>query len=102
MADGTPFNEEATYTVAMTSYRANGGGGLLREGAGIESEELDERILARYPEIREMLYDFILEHKVIDAELIGNPDIIGSWKFVPTDIAEKALENDIRLLFGDR
>ena len=102
MADGTPFDEQQTYTVAMTSYRANGGGGLLREGAGIDSEELNERIVARYPEIREMLYDFILKHKVIDAELIGNPSLIGTWKFVPENIADKALANDICRLFGDR
>ena len=58
--------------------------------------------MARYPEIRELLYEFILEHKEINAELISNPQIIGNWKFVPEALASKAMAEDIRLLFGDR
>ena len=102
MADGAAFDESQTYSVAMTSYRANGGGALLKEGSGIDSDELSQRITARHPEIREMLYEFILEHGTVDAELIGNEALIGKWKFVPEDIAEKALSADIKLMFGDR
>lgn len=102
MADGAAFDESQTYSVAMTSYRANGGGALLKEGSGIDSDELSQRITARHPEIREMLYEFILEHGTVDAELIGNKALIGKWKFVPEDIAEKALSADIKLMFGDR
>ena len=35
MDDGRPFRMEDTYTVAMTAYRANGGGELLTKGAGL-------------------------------------------------------------------
>lgn len=102
MADGSAFSLDDWYTVAMTSYRANGGGGLLKQGAGLDSDAVKVRIEKRYPEIREILYDFILEHKVIDPQLICNPEIIGSWKFVPERLAEKALSEDIALLFGKR
>ena len=102
MADGSAFSLDDWYTVAMTSYRANGGGGLLKQGAGLDSDAVKVRIEKRYPEIREILYDFILEHKVIDPQLICNPEIIGSWKFVPERLAEKALSEDIVLLFGKR
>lgn len=102
MADGSPFSEDAFYKVAMTSYRANGGGGLLRDGAGISSDMVQERIIGRHKEIREILYDFITEHKVIDEELIRNYDLIGTWKFVPENIADKALAKDIELMFGQR
>ena len=102
MADGSAFEPDQTYTVAMTSYRANGGGGLLKNGAGLDAEAVKERIVARYPEIRELLYEFILEHKEINAELISNPQVIGGWKFVPEALASKAMSEDIRLLFGDR
>ena len=102
LADGSPFSEDAVYKVAMTSYRANGGGGLLRDGAGISSEMVQERIIGRHKEIREILYDFITEHKVLDEELIRNYDLIGSWKFVPENIADKALAKDIELMFGQR
>ena len=102
MADGSPFVMEAFYTVAMTSYRANGGGSLLKDGAGLDSEEVKERIVARYPEIREILYDFILEHRVVNPELVCDPAVIGGWKFVPENIASKAIAGDMKLLFGDR
>ena len=85
----------------MTSYRANGGGGLLKHGAGIDTNNIGERVVARYPEIREMLYDFIQEHGTITPELIGNPAVIGQWEFVPSAIAQKALDADMELLFGN-
>ena len=102
MADGSAFNMGGTYTVAMTSYRANGGGGLLKDGAGLDAEAVKGRIVARYPEIRELLYEFILEHKELNPELISDTQVIGSWKFVLEALASKAMTEDIRLLFGDR
>lgn len=100
-ADGSAFDETAVYNVAMTSYRANGGGGLLKQGAGIDTGNIGERVVARYPEIREMLYEFIQEHGTITPELIGNPAVIGQWEFVPSAIAQKALDADMELLFGN-
>lgn len=46
LSDGRKFNPEATYTVAVNSYRANGGGDLLTLGAGIPSGELKSRIVS--------------------------------------------------------
>ena len=45
MADGTPFDENRMYRVAVNSYRGNGGGELLTRGAGIPQEKLKDRIL---------------------------------------------------------
>lgn len=101
-ADGTPFDETATYDVAMTSYRANGGGGLLGKGAGIDTSDMTDRIVARYPEIRELLYRYIKESKTIDRGLIADDAVIGSWEFVPSSIADKAIASDLKLMFGDR
>lgn len=100
-ADGSPFDEAAVYNVAMTSYRANGGGGLLKQGAGIDTGNIGERVVARYPEIREMLYEFIQEHGAITQELVADPAVIGHWEFVPATIARKALDADMKLLFGE-
>ena len=47
MADGTPFDETRTYRVAVNSYRAAGGGGLLTKGAGIDKAQLESRITWR-------------------------------------------------------
>lgn len=74
MRDGSPFDPEKTYTVAMTSYRASGGGDLLKRGAGINPKDLE--IVRKYDDIRNILRDYIEEHKVID------PVVPDNWKFV--------------------
>ena len=45
MADGTPFDMDKMYKVAVNSYRGNGDGELLTKGAGISQDELKERII---------------------------------------------------------
>ena len=96
MANGEPFEPERTYNVGMTSYRASGGGDLLK-AIGIDTDNMDERIVNRYPEIRTLIYECILEHKVMDPQsCLG---IIGTWKFVPAS-AEKKIAADMQLLFG--
>lgn len=102
LADGSAFDEAAEYNVAVTSYRANGGGGILSEGAGIDTGKIDERVVEYYPEIRDLLYDYLLENKVIDPAVTGNSAVIGGWKFVPEKIAVPALERDMELLFARR
>ena len=98
MADGTPFDLGKTYNVAMTSYRASGGGGLLRE-IGIDTDKISERTVEYYPEIREILYEYLKKNQVIDPALIGDPAVIGHWSFVPENIAGPAIERDIDLIF---
>ena len=100
MADGSAFDMDAVYNVAMTSYRANGGGGHLSQGAGIDTAEIGERVVARYPEIRQMLYDYFKEYGVVSPELVGDPSVVGSWRFVPSGLAEKALDADMALMFA--
>ena len=98
LADGTPFDPEKTYLVAMTSYRASGGGDLLGE-AGVDTDNIDERVVERYPEIRNMLYDYLMANGSIDPEVIGDPQVIGHWEFAPKAIAGPAMQQDMALLF---
>ena len=100
MADGTPFEAERVYHVAMTSYRASGGGDLLKE-AGIAADQLAGRTVERYPEIRNLLYDYLMKNGSIDPEVIGNPSVIGTWSFVPAALAQRALDRDMKRLFRD-
>jgi 2',3'-cyclic-nucleotide 2'-phosphodiesterase/3'-nucleotidase len=44
LSDGSPFIGSDTYSVAVNSYRGNGGGGHLTKGAGIPKEDLAKRI----------------------------------------------------------
>ena len=99
MADGSPFSEDATYTVAMTSYRASGGGSLLTAGAGIPQEDLDGRVVAKYPEIRNLIYDFISGNGLVDSSLISDRQALGSWEFVPVEVVEPLMSADMKLLF---
>ena len=101
MADGTPFDETRTYNVAMTSYRASGGGDLLKE-AGVDPEHIDERVAHRYPEIRNILYEYLMENGSIDPEVIGDEAVIGKWQFVPEKEAAAAISRDMELVFGKR
>lgn len=99
MANGSAFKADSTYRVAMTSYRASGGGNLLKR-AGIEDAE--SRIILRDREIREIIYEFILEHKEITPEFVGNTSLIGTWSFQPASIAQPLLERDMIRLFQKR
>lgn len=99
LVDGSPFEMDQTYNVAMTSYRASGGGGHMRT-AGIDTDNIAERVVEYYPEIRNILYDYLVEHKCIDPSIVGDENVLGKWKFVPEEMAEKALDRDMELLFG--
>ena len=99
LADGSVFDETTKYNVAMTSYRASGGGGIMRDGAGVDTDKIHERVVEYYPEIREILYDYLLKHRKIDPEVIGDRTVVGEWRFIPESIAQKAMERDMTLLF---
>lgn len=99
LADGKPFEESAEYNVAMTSYRASGGGGIMRKGAGIDTDRISDRVVEYYPEIRDILYDYLLKNGEIDPEKIGDREMIGEWKFVPESLVSKAMDRDMLLLF---
>ncbi len=99
MSDGTPFVSDAWYNVAMTSYRAAGGGGLLPNGAGIDTGNMEERIVARYGDMRNILYDYLQSQGTIHASEFGDVARIGHWEFVPAS-ARAAISSDMELLFG--
>lgn len=98
LADGSAFDLSATYKVAMTSYRASGGGNLMK-AAGIDTDRIGERVTGYYPEIRNLLYDYLVKNGSIDPVKISDPTVIGHWEFVPEKKARKALDRDMALLF---
>ena len=101
MADGTTFDMDATYNVAMTSYRASGGGGAMVRGAGIDTGNIEERVVAKYPEIRDLIYQYVNKQGLVDPAVIGDKKVLGEWKFIPEKLAGPALEADRKLLFGN-
>ncbi|MBQ6072802.1 MAG: bifunctional metallophosphatase/5'-nucleotidase [Bacteroidales bacterium] len=74
MSDGKPFDLDKVYKVAMTSYRASGGGDLLRNGAGVDPTTL--KIVDKLKDIRSLIGDYIASK----GEVV--PEVATNWKFV--------------------
>lgn len=95
MADGTPFELDKMYKVAVNSYRGNGGGELLTQGAGIPQEELKSRIIASTDkDLRYYLMQYIEQKQTIC------PKALNQWKFIPEEWVEQAARRDYVRLFG--
>lgn len=97
MSDGTPFDEEKWYKVAVNSYRGNGGGELLTRGAGIPHDSLESRII--YRSEKDQRYYLMKE-----IERLGTitPKANNNWRFVPDSLVRPAAERDMQLLFGKK
>ena len=94
MADGSPFDPDKYYKVAVNSYRANGGGGLMTNGAGIPQNQLRSRVVWTSPnEMREYLRREISRQKEI------NPRSLNQWRFIPEGWAAAAGERDAEIMF---
>lgn len=95
MADGTPFDLDKMYKVAVNSYRGNGGGGHLTLGAKIPEDELASRVLNSTPkDLRYYLMKWIEKEKVVYPKRLNN------WQVIPANWWEKGKEKDEKLLFG--
>ena len=99
MADGRAFEMDKEYTAAITSYRSVGSGGLLKAAGLADSKSVEDRIVHRGPEFRTILYQYFKKNGSVDPAVIGNPKVIGSWKFVP-ESAPAAIKADVELLYG--
>lgn len=96
MTDGRPFNPDSFYTVAVNSYRGNGGGNLMTEGAGISREELKKRIVKSTD--HDLRYYLLRE---IERERTIRPRLTRNWKFIPEELTRTAARADSLLLFGE-
>ncbi len=94
-SDGRPFIPEKTYTVAVNSYRGNGGGGHFYMGAGINRRNLQERLIkSTENDLRYYIIKYLENIKTI------NPEALGNWKVIPEEWASAASRRDRILLFG--
>ncbi|MCM1292845.1 MAG: 5'-nucleotidase C-terminal domain-containing protein [Bacteroides sp.] len=95
MSDGRRFDPEATYTVAVNSYRAGGGGNHLTDGAGINIDELKKRVVTSTDkDLRYYLTQRLSQFAHI------TPSIYQNWKFVPEQYVNVAKQADYNLLFS--
>lgn len=94
LSDGTPFEKEKTYRVAINSYRGNGGGGHLSQGVGWSKEEMEKRIVDIKPkDVRYYITEYIREKKQL------NPQCRHDWKVLPEDWFRKGKEKNYKLIY---
>lgn len=91
--DGRSFDLNATYKVALSSYRANGGGGHLTRGAGIKPEDLPKRVLTISKEDYRFLLKDFLEQSTHTQSFTNN-----NWQVIPFDWVKIAREKDSKAL----
>lgn len=92
--DGRPFVQDEIYKVAVNSYRGNGGGGHLTEGAGISHEELLTRIVSSTEkDLRYIIMRSMEERKFIE------PCAKGNWKAFPQEFWIKGRKKDYQIMY---
>ncbi|MCU0366705.1 MAG: 5'-nucleotidase C-terminal domain-containing protein [Bacteroidales bacterium] len=93
MSDGTVFSRDSTYTVAVNSYRANGGGGHIG-AAGISQGELDDRLISSTPrDLRFYMTEWIRERGEI------SPEPLSDWTLIPGKWTSAAADREMKMLF---
>jgi 2',3'-cyclic-nucleotide 2'-phosphodiesterase / 3'-nucleotidase len=97
LSNNQPFDMNKTYKVAVNSYRGNGGGGHLVNGAGIPKEEINKRIItSTEKDLRFYMMKWIEKNKTV------TPRANGNWKVIPENWWTKGKEKDYKILFGNR
>ncbi|MBL4559630.1 MAG: bifunctional metallophosphatase/5'-nucleotidase [Labilibaculum sp.] len=95
MTNGDPFDEAKMYRVALNSYRGNGGGNHLTEGAGLTKEELTSRLInSTTKDLRYYLMKWIEKKGTVDIQCNQN------WKVIPEDWHAEASKREYELLYG--
>ena len=95
LSSGETFDLNKTYTVAVNSYRAGGGGNHLIDGAGIPYDELKSRVISSTDkDLRYYLMKLLRDKKKV------YPHTIYNWEFIPAEIVKPAIACDRKILFG--
>lgn len=88
-SDGTPFLAEGSYSVAVNSYRGNGGGGHLTSGAKIPAEELASRVKwSTDLDLRFLLMEYLQKQDTLYTQTNNN------WSCIPVELVQPASESD--------
>lgn len=89
MSDGTEFDPQRQYRVAINSYQASGGGNFLPVGLGWDKATIEAHTIDASPiDVRRYIADYIAQQGTI------TPQVRGDWQVIPTDLwqAGKARE----------
>lgn len=96
MSDGAFFYPDSLYRVAINSYRGSGGGGHIRDGAGLSPEEALQRIVTSTDkDLRFYMIGWITEKGLL------SPVNFNNWKTIPENITLPAREKEWQMIYGD-
>jgi 2',3'-cyclic-nucleotide 2'-phosphodiesterase / 3'-nucleotidase len=90
LSDGTPFIDTVVYSVAVNSYRGNGGGGHLTAGAGIAKEDLENRISwSSDRDLRFFLMEYLKQQDTLQALVDLNWSCIPGFLTLPASLFDR-------------
>ena len=96
LSNGQPFVFDNNYSVAVNSYRGNGGGDHLTKGVGLTKDEINNRIKSiSDKDLRFHIMKWIEEQETI------SPQINGNWNIIPENWWLKGKEKDYKILFDN-
>lgn len=95
MSDGSAFDPDKDYKVAINSYQASGGGNFITEGLGWDNATLEAHTIDTTPiDVRSYIAAYIKEQGTI------TPHLRGDWQVIPKDLWEigkaREIANDDR------
>ena len=97
MSDGRAFNPDATYVVAINSYRGSGGGGHLTAGAGIDANLVRTMKLVNGATTKDLRYFLLKWFEAQKGTVTVAP--IGNWSVIPENLAAIGAATDYPLLY---
>lgn len=93
--DKRKFDLDEKYVVAINSYRANGGGGHLIDGAKIKQEELASRVITKSEkDLRHIIMKWFENNEIV------TPQSFGNWKAIPETWWRKGKRKSRNILYG--
>ena len=100
MSDGSPFDLNKEYKVAINSRRGSGGGRLLTEGAKIDLKTLQNMDLVIKSTDKDLRFYMIkwFENQASSVTV----EKLNNWKVIPEDYLKAGRERDYKLLYPDK
>ncbi|NCB01134.1 MAG: bifunctional metallophosphatase/5'-nucleotidase [Spirochaetia bacterium] len=95
LANGVRFSLDASYTVAINSYRAQGGGGHL-EAAGLTKEMAQERVIQATD--KDLRYYLLKE---FEKKEVVTPNVDNNWLVIPALWVKRGIKNSYPKMYGE-
>lgn len=93
MSDGSPFDPDKEYVVAINSYQACGGGNFIPVGLGWDKKTLAAHTLTTSAkDVRQYVAEYIGKLQTVE------PRVRGDWEVLPRDWWQRGKKRDLQIL----